>query len=738
MRIILDLPACAAAALALATVARTQAPDWIQAPVLQPRFEHAMAYDFARGRTVLFGGYSDQPLTDTWEWDGTDWLLRQRSSGPPARRLHAMAYDSVRRCVVLHGGFANTDTWEWDGAVWVQRTPVTGVVPVGWPAMVYDAARQRTVLFSVRPFGVPETWEWDGNQWTQRFPTASPTARTGQAMAYDAGRQRTVLFGGYGLLSDTWEWDGMNWTQQFPAHVPPGRGGHGMAYDAGRQLVVMFSGGGLGGSYSGPLGNNDTWEWNGLDWTQRQPANAPAARQGYAMVYDAARQRIVVIGGETASTRLADVWEWDGTTWTEARRSTCPIAREDSALAYDATRGRTVLFGGGCVGATMFGVLADTWEWDGAGWNELRPVVAPLARTHHAMAADVVSGRVLLFGGGNSSVLADTWTWDGVAWTQHLPATSPPARSNHAMACDAARGRVTLFGGRTATVLFGDTWEWNGSTWLQQSPATSPSARDGHAMAYDPARQRVLLVGGTYNFVADAWEWDGTNWTSQSSSVPWCYQSALVHDAARQRMVLFDGAGAALGSLSLGTFERIGPGNWTQVQTNASPTSRYRHALAYDAARQRVVAFGGQLLPNGADASTWLLGTLTPASVQTIGTPCGGAGGAPRLTASTPASGQRMALDLLGAPPLAPCLFAFAPASQSLALGGGCTLYLQNPVLPQFALGNAAGFASLRWSVPADPALRGAAVYAQAVALDPTSGPLGLAFTAAQQLTAGD
>ncbi len=36
-----------------------------------------MAYDSARGVTVLFGGGTDHGLSgQTWEWDGTQWTLR--------------------------------------------------------------------------------------------------------------------------------------------------------------------------------------------------------------------------------------------------------------------------------------------------------------------------------------------------------------------------------------------------------------------------------------------------------------------------------------------------------------------------------------------------------------------------------------------------------------------------------------------------------------------------------------
>src|SRR5262245_25538876 len=81
----------------------------------------AMAYDSARGRIVMFGGYEGSYLGTTWEWDGTSWLARAPATSPPVRANHAMAYDSARQRVVLFGGIWGTaaflgDTWEWDGS----------------------------------------------------------------------------------------------------------------------------------------------------------------------------------------------------------------------------------------------------------------------------------------------------------------------------------------------------------------------------------------------------------------------------------------------------------------------------------------------------------------------------------------------------------------------------------------------------------------------------------------------
>jgi len=84
-------------------------------------------------------------------------------------------------------------------------------------------------------------------------------------MAYDAARRQVVLFGGVNpnsgvLLNDTWVWDGSNWTQKSPQTSPPAREGHAMAYDIARGRVVLF--GGLDAKMNTL---NDTWLWDGIN-----------------------------------------------------------------------------------------------------------------------------------------------------------------------------------------------------------------------------------------------------------------------------------------------------------------------------------------------------------------------------------------------------------------------------------------------------------------------------------------
>jgi hypothetical protein len=165
-----------------------------------------MAYDAARQRVVLFGGFSQYSghhnLSDTWEWDGSTWSQRSPVTSPSARGEHAMAYDAARQRIVLFGGVFDdgtvsgsslSETWEWDGSAWSQRSPATSPSARSGHAMAYDAARQRIVIFGGR--GPADTWEWDGSTWSQRMPVTSPPPGGG-AMAYDEARQRLTLFNG--------------------------------------------------------------------------------------------------------------------------------------------------------------------------------------------------------------------------------------------------------------------------------------------------------------------------------------------------------------------------------------------------------------------------------------------------------------------------------------------------------------------------------------------------------------
>ena len=98
-----------------------------------------------------------------------------------------------------------------------------------------------------------------------------------------------VAFAGYCFLHATLAFGQSGWTQQFPSQTPSGRNFHTMVYDAARNEVVLF--GGIANN-SGVLG--DTWVWDGFNWIQKSPPNSPSPRFGHAMAYDAVRQEVVL------------------------------------------------------------------------------------------------------------------------------------------------------------------------------------------------------------------------------------------------------------------------------------------------------------------------------------------------------------------------------------------------------------------------------------------------------------
>jgi galactose oxidase-like protein/HYR domain-containing protein len=289
-------------------------PNWgLQSPTQSPagRSYAGMAYDSARARTVMFGGANSSSNTfgDTWEWDGAHWTSFFATPSPAPSIGPGMAYDSRRGVTVLLDN--NSHTWEWNGAGWVQRTTANAPSPRVWTSMVFDAARGVMVLFDGSS-RLGDTWTYDGNDWTKMSPLNSPSPRYGTSMAFDSARKVVVLFGGWNgpRLNDTWEWDGSNWTQRTPANSPSPRFFHTMAYDASVGATVMFGGDHVQPFFLGP--ENDTWMWDGTNWTRDWTAAAPSPRAGQSMAYQSTLATDVLFGGSdelNPGTFPTDTWE---------------------------------------------------------------------------------------------------------------------------------------------------------------------------------------------------------------------------------------------------------------------------------------------------------------------------------------------------------------------------------------------------------------------------------------------
>jgi hypothetical protein len=238
------------------------------------------AYDTRRKSLVMYGGMGlktrEDRRGDTWEWDGKNWR-QMTDTSVGTRDHHALAYDEARGKTVMFGGVKSgelleTATWEWDGVKWAQ---VATQGPGGRAhfALVYDSQRKQVVLFGGLGEGYKahnDTWAWDGKTW-RKLSEEGPPRRTHHRMAFDSRTGEIILFGGLRTgqptqaLDDTWIWDGQHW-KEITTTGPGKRSGHVMAYDAARGKTMLYGGGFWDGKVSTRY--EDTWEWDGKQWAQ--------------------------------------------------------------------------------------------------------------------------------------------------------------------------------------------------------------------------------------------------------------------------------------------------------------------------------------------------------------------------------------------------------------------------------------------------------------------------------------
>jgi hypothetical protein len=273
---------------------------------------------------LLFAGWGEAPLNDTWNWDGTIWTELD-INGPSDRSDQSMI--GVNGTVLLFGGEGLGpylgDTWQWNSTpTWTQLN-VTG--PSAREGAATGVLNGKVYLYggagTASPF-LSDMWEWDGTTWTElTFTGPTPGQRYGASMATLGNN--LVLFGNVGGPTDTWTFDGTSWTQAAtvgptgnPGGLSDSRCFQGMATLGDK--VILF-----GGEQDANDILNDTWSWDGTSWTELSIANAPAARFHPGMT--TFQDEIVMFGGAGAipdgAPFLADTWTFDGTTWTQVPTS---------------------------------------------------------------------------------------------------------------------------------------------------------------------------------------------------------------------------------------------------------------------------------------------------------------------------------------------------------------------------------------------------------------------------------
>lgn len=270
-------------------------------------------------------------LDDTWTWNGVSWAHHQGLiDKPAARQGAAMAYDEANQVVILFGGLGENgaldDTWSWDGSAWQRLQPAHHPSKRDSAAMSYDLALHAVLLYggmneaTARPSAINDTWQWNGADWMPLQPAQSPTGGVRPRLAFLNGANLVARFGDCIESHDNtlYTFDGQTWTPHVPTgNWPPALCVPSLAGDLERHVLVLFGGNPGTGVAPTPA---DTWTYDGSTWTKTSPGQSPSARFEAPMVYDSDHHVMVLFGGQGLSQGqtgpLNDTWTWDGSNWT--------------------------------------------------------------------------------------------------------------------------------------------------------------------------------------------------------------------------------------------------------------------------------------------------------------------------------------------------------------------------------------------------------------------------------------
>jgi len=272
-----------------------------------------------------------------------------------------------------------------------------------------------------------------------------------------------------------------------------------------------------------------------------------------------------------------------------------------------------LVFGGGFGTGAFKDTAALELPTDGSApfWQGTPPITGITARDQAVVHLDPASSSLYAFGGFGSGGLPSRNT-GGVhlADVQRLPLPRPAP----------AEGAGRLTAPRPARA-------WRNATSLDG--ATVPLHREASAAASDTAGRRLFVVGGLQGdrSLADVWVADFAASSALPTRPSWrqlCSDTSCgpgpaarwgghaIYDAAQDQLVVYGGrqsGGTTFGdvwALSLGPSPR-----WTPLAPEGTvPPPRWGGAVAYDAARRRMLVWGGQAGADAVatvDADTWAL-----------------------------------------------------------------------------------------------------------------------------------
>lgn len=309
----------------------------------------------------------------------------------------------------------------------------------------------------------------------RRATRQSLSPHIGAAAAYDSLRKRVLVFGGANPAAEAetpklWAFataSGRFSEIQVEGELPRGLAFPSLVYDSVRDCVFVFG----GWAKKGDRPNNELWKLDlkdeKLQWSRIAGGDSsPSPRNGSVMVFDRARDRLVLHGGD-----------------------------------------------GGPHPTYGYTPLADLWSLDlkEGKWAELAATGdVPTCRWNHSAALNEVASEMFIFGGtgyiGEGQVVSDNDLFvldlETLVWTRRkCSAPCPPSLQGASLTLDDRMQSLLLIGGLTDTDAetsgLAHVWIYNLRTrkWFKDRQVFRKYRRD-HVGVYDPSARAHLIHGG--------------------------------------------------------------------------------------------------------------------------------------------------------------------------------------------------------------------------------------------------
>lgn len=541
-----------------------------------------------------------------------------RGSVPYPRMGATVVIDTEHDRMIAYGGAGN-DAWQLplsgtDANRW-RPLPVRGQHPPAHSvdgllgptdSAVYDAARKSMIVCvtstssATSTVQTTEIWELaldDVPRWSKLATLEPPDGAElqGARVVLDPTRHRLLLLGGTTERTGLWSLsldDSPTFTRVGPDPdwvSPVFYGTHTLLLDEPRNRLVLF----------GAFPRDPTmwaFDLNAETWQKIGSGAQAAYSYGLAALVDAARDRIVAIGGDEQYGVFSTYGLGDGE-WKDHASAQSDLWSLPSAV-LDAERDRVIVFGGAVLGQE----LNETWALalDTLDWTQLNDVSTQrdVGAYDRTPSYDPVRDIVVSFGGTDSPRTyaydaagpSDEWTALSVGFT---PAISRPAAIYDPL------GEATLSVGSSSD---GTSFELarlpsaDGGIWQTLDAGPGPSARAGFAMAYDSTGKRAIVFGGVDTVfpglapLSDAWALSlgaSPAWSQLTPSgtppIGGSYQG--IYDAEGERMIVFHGGITSALSLA-------GEPRWERLETRGTtpvPGEYSATAVLHDADGRRMI-----------------------------------------------------------------------------------------------------------------------------------------------------